>query len=146
MMRLTHKMLVPGYKKDHYVVIERLRAMKEGFMLTLYRCLCDCGEENLLTKSNLERSKGCAKCKHARARDSRPEPKNPVGYKKDGYTILERVEKRISESRMSLFYRVRCDCGVEKTIARSTFEKSSGCIECRVKRFEGRLGRKKIDV
>ncbi len=138
-IKLTHKMLVPGYRKGRYVVIERVRAMKNGFMLILYRCLCDCGNETHITKNDLQKAKGCAKCRWSREKTA---DKYPPGYKKNGYTIVEKVGKKVP-GRTAIYYLCRCDCGVEKVIARSTFERSEGCMACRVNRFEGRLGKKK---
>lgn len=141
-IRLTHEMLVPGFRKDRYVIIERTRAMKGGFILILYRCLCDCGSESLITKNDLQKAKGCAKCRWNR--NGEIIDKYPAGYKRNSYTVIERVERREPGSRMAVYYKCRCDCGVEKLVSRSSFERSQGCIACRVKRFEGRLGKKKL--
>ena len=141
-IRLTHEMLIPGFRKDSYVIMERVRAMKGGFMLILYKCLCDCGVEKLLRKNDLQGSKGCSKCRFARGNPL--SDKYPVGLKKNSYTVLEKIEKRQSRDRMFVYYKCRCDCGIEKVISRSALDRSEGCIECRVKRFEGRLGKKKV--
>ncbi len=139
-IRLTHEMLVPGFRKGSYVIVERMRALRDGFMLILYKCLCDCGTEKLLRKNDLQGSKGCAQCRATRGKPYTD--KYPVGCKKDNYTVLEKIEKRDIGDRMFVYYKVSCTCGVEKVISRTALDRSKGCIDCRVKRFEGRLGKK----
>lgn len=139
-IKLTHEMLVPGFRKGRYVIVERVRALREGFMNILYRCLCDCGTEKFLRKTDLESANGCAKCR--KTRDMLLNDKYPVGTIKNNYTVLEKIEKRSPGNRMFMYYKVSCTCGVEKVISRTSLDRSEGCIDCRVKRFEGRLGKK----
>ncbi len=126
----------PGYKKDSYTIIKQIRTRKNGRMVIFYECRCDCGSINLLTKNNLEVSKGCAECKGKRCRQPLDSLDESIGYKKYGYTILEIIRKRDLPFRTTIFYKCRCDCGLEKLISRANFQVTKGCRECFIKKAE----------
>lgn len=140
-IKLTHEMLVTGFKKGNYVVLEQVRATKDEKKVIYYRCRCDCGSEKLLTKGSLQSTEGCRKCRWGRfPRISHPSA-YPLGYKKYGYTILDRVIKKGPGLKSKKYYKCKCDCGIVKLILRTNFGVARGCKHCRTKRY-GLFGKK----
>lgn len=116
----------------------KVRGVRHGGQKSLTRwwCICDCGGGRLATTSML-RSGGvtqCRVCAKPNRIGGRPKKVMAVGDVYGRLTVLELIpwEHKEGEKRTRPTARVRCECGIEKVVARNTLTsgdtKSCGCL------------------
>lgn len=98
-----------GQTFGHWTVLEPAEPDKYGRAKWL--CRCDCGEERVVTASNLRRGVSTS-CGHTRGENHR---KNLIGQRFGRLTVTRYV--RYSSTANSSIWRCRCDCGKETDVS-----------------------------
>ena len=122
-----------GQRFNHLTVIERADdyVSPKGQHLTQWRCLCDCGNETIVTTSNLRSKKNPAKS--CGCIPSTP-AKDLVGLRFGKLVVLERAEDYIVPANGSHepTWKCQCDCGRTTVVNGGALKrgttKSCGCL------------------
>lgn len=120
-----------GQKFGRWTAIERVRVYN-GRWRTKWRCVCDCGNEKLVSQDHLVEgtslSCGCL----AREVNSKLRSKNYelVGKKFGRWTVLERVDREIGDTHHTKWL-CECDCGTIRQVTQDALlsgnSQSCGC-------------------
>lgn len=113
-----------GQKFGKLLVVERLPKYKG--QKTYYRCICDCGNERIvsndeLTNGNAVECLECSKITHQYSQVI-----NRVGEKYNNLTIMEMLPNYKGNGKT--FVRCKCDCGNERISY--VYEVVSGKVKC----------------
>ena len=105
---------------------------KDKYNNWLWKCVCECGSEGILTANSLLSNKrlscGCLKREKTHARRE-----NLVGRKFNMLTVIEQVEDHVyPNGKVRQKYKCRCECGQEVIVTSNALKsgatKSCGCL------------------
>ncbi len=117
------KLVVVGWGKVRYT--------KSGYRLQYWRCKCDCGNIHDIRPCDFNSGR-VVSCGCVSDNNKRKIKRDLTGQKFGKLTVIERSFAKKYKNNRTVFWLVKCECGVEKVVSSSnlTCERQISCGEC----------------